>query len=215
MSFVALHSAIGPPYRTVSLPPAIRLSAHTDAPRWTVAAVYAANSGVCVLLRSRIGSRAETARQGGRAFRLAGLFFPVSCPPMAPTADGPVWVAPGLAVLAVAVHSLGEVRESPGGYALGSGLAPDHAQGPYRGLGVGFDAGQAPAPVVLTTAVLRLGHTGRLLPGAFFAAPGAAGRRWPPGRSAPADRATTGPRPGHGAAQPGGPTGPRFPTPHS
>ena len=176
VSFVALYGAMGLQYQTVSLLLPIWLSAHTDAPRWTVAVVYAVNSGVCVLLQSRIGSRIETPRQGGRAFRIAGLLFLVSCPLMALTADVPAWVAPGLAILAVCVHSLGEVWESSAGFALGFGLAPDHAQGQYQGfLGIGFDAGQALAPVILTTAVLGLGHAGWLLLGAFFAALGAAG----------------------------------------
>ncbi|MEU8779329.1 MFS transporter [Streptomyces sp. NPDC048606] len=182
VSFVALYGAMGLQYQTVSLLLPIWLSAHTDAPRWTVAAVYAVNSGVCVLLQSRIGSRVETPRQGGRALRRAGLLFLVSCPLMALTANVPVWVAPGLAVLAVVLHSLGEVWESSGGYALGFGLAPDHAQGQYQGFfGIGFDAGQALAPVVLTTAVLGLGHAGWLGLGVFFAAVGAAGppvARW-------------------------------------
>ncbi|WP_406210299.1 MFS transporter [Kitasatospora sp. NBC_01560] len=176
VSFVALYGAMGLQYQTVSLLLPIWLSAHTDAPHWTVAAVYAANSGVCVLLQSRIGSRVETPRQGGRAFRLAGLLFLVSCPLMALTADVPFWVAPVLALLAVTVHSVGEVWESSGGYALAFGLAPDHAQGQYQGLfGIGFNAGQALAPAVLTTAVLGLGHAGWLLLGVFFAALGAAG----------------------------------------
>ncbi|MER7672528.1 MFS transporter [Kitasatospora sp. NPDC096128] len=175
-SFVALYSAMGLQYQTVSLLLPIWLSAHTDAPRWTVAAVYAVNSGVCALLQSRLGATVETPRQGGRAFRLAGLLFLVSCPLMALTADVPAWVAPVPAVLAVCVHSVGEVWESSGGYALGFGLAPDHAQGQYQGLfGIGFDAGQALAPVVLTGAVLALGHAGWLLLGVFFAALGAAG----------------------------------------
>lgn len=174
--FAAIYGAMGLQYQTVSLLLPIWLSAHTDAPRWTVAAVYAVNSGVCVLLQSRIGSRVETPSQGGRAFRLAGLLFLVSCPLMALTADVPAWVAPGLAILAICVHSLGEVWESSGGFALGYGLAPDHAQGQYQGFfGIAFAAGQALAPLVLTTAVLGLGHAGWLLLGVFFAALGAAG----------------------------------------
>ncbi|MGA5817835.1 MFS transporter [Kitasatospora sp. NPDC094028] len=176
VTFVALHSAMGLQYQTVSLLLPIWLSAHTDAPRWTVAAVYAVNSAVCALLQSRLGSRVESPRQGGRAFRLAGMLFLVSCPLMALTADVPAWVAPTLAAAAVCVHSVGEVWESSGGYALGYGLAPDHAQGQYQGLlGIGFNAGQALAPVVLTGVVLGLGHAGWLLLGAFFALLGAAG----------------------------------------
>ncbi|MFF3609824.1 MFS transporter [Streptomyces sp. NPDC002463] len=196
VSFVALYSATGLQYQTVSLLLPIWLTAHTDAPRWTVAAVYAVNSGVCVLLQSRLGSKAETPGQGGRAFRLAGLLFLVGCPLMALTADVPAWVAPALAVLAVCVHSVGEVWESSGGFALGFGLAPDHAQGQYQGLfGIGFDAGQALAPVIPTEAVLALGHTGWLLLGVFFALVGAAG----PPVAARAERTRPG-NPGAGAS---------------
>ncbi|MFE4973621.1 MFS transporter [Kitasatospora sp. NPDC056651] len=176
VSFVALYGAMGLQYQSISLLLPLWLSAHTGAPRWTVAAVYAVNSAVCVLLQSRLGSTVETPLEGGRALRLAGILFLVSCPLMALTADVPTWVAPVLAVLAVGVHSVGEVWESSGGYALGFGLAPGHAQGQYQGfLGIGFDAGQALAPVILTGVVLALGHTGWLLLGVFFAALGAAG----------------------------------------
>ncbi|SEL50101.1 MFS transporter [Streptacidiphilus jiangxiensis] len=176
VSFVALYSAMGLQYQTVSLLLPIWLTAHTDAPRWTVAALYAVNSGVCVLLQSRLGARVETPGQGGRAFRLAGLLFLVSCPLMALTADVPAWVAPVLAVLAVCVHSVGEVWESSGGFTLAFTLAPEHAQGQYQGLfGIGFDAGQALAPLLLTGVVLALGQPGWLLLGAFLAGVGAAG----------------------------------------
>lgn len=174
--FAALDGAMGLQYQAVSLLLPIWISVHTHAPRWTVAAVYAVNSGVCVLLQTRIGSAVETTGQGGRAFRRAGLFFLVSCPLMALTADVPAWVAPALLIVAVGVHSLGEVWQSSAGFSLGFGLAPDHAQGQYQGLlGLGFDSGQALAPVVLTTVCLGLGQAGWLLLGAFLAALGLAG----------------------------------------
>jgi hypothetical protein len=167
---------MGLQYPTVSLLLPIWIAQHTDAPRWTVAAVAAVNSGVCVLLQTRIGSRIETPVQGGRALRTAGLLFLVSCPLMALAGHAPVWAAAGLAVAAVVVHSLGEIWESSGGFALGFGLAPDHAQGQYQGLlGLGFSAGQAVAPALLTTVVLGLGTAGWLLLGVFFAALGATG----------------------------------------
>lgn len=182
VAFTALFGAMGLQYPVVSLLLPIWISEHTDAPRWTVAAVSAMNAFVCVLLQTRIGSRIETPRDGGRAFRTAGLLFLISCPLMALTAHAPVWVAAGLAVVAICLHSLGEIWESSAGFALGFGLAPDHAQGQYQGLlGLGFSAGQALAPAILTTLVLGLGTTGWLLLAVFFAAVGAAGpplERW-------------------------------------
>ncbi|MER5258097.1 MFS transporter [Streptomyces sp. NPDC002855] len=182
VTFTALFGAMGLQYPAVSLLLPIWISEHTDAPRWTVAAVSAINAGVCVLLQSRIGSRIETPVDGGKAFRTAGLLFLLSCPMMALSAHTPVWAAAGLVVAAIFVHSLGEIWESSAGFALGFGLAPDHAQGQYQGLlGLGFSAGQALAPAILTTVVLGLGTAGWLLLGVFFAAVGAAGpalERW-------------------------------------
>lgn len=180
--FTALYGAMGLQYPVVSLLLPIWIAEHTEAPRWTVAALFAVNSAFCVLLQTRIGSRIETPHDGGRAFRVAGLLFLVSCPMMALAAYTPVWATAGLVLAAVFVHSLGEVWESSAGFALGFGLAPDHAQGQYQGLlGLGFSAGQALAPAILTTVVLGLGATGWLLLALFFAALGAAGpalARW-------------------------------------
>lgn len=180
--FVALDGAMGLQYQAVSLLLPIWISAHTHAPRWTVAAVFAVSSGVCVLTQTRIGTRVETPGQGGRALRRAGLLFLVSCPLMALSADVPVRVVPLLLLAAVVVHSLGEVWQSSAGFALGFGLAPEHAQGQYQGLlGLGFDTGQALAPVLLTGVCLSLGQAGWVLLGGFLAALGTAGpplARW-------------------------------------
>ncbi|MEU2238614.1 MFS transporter [Streptomyces sp. NPDC018338] len=182
LTFTALYGAMGLQYPVVSLLLPIWISEHTETPRWTVAALFAVNSAFCVLMQTRIGSRIETPYDGGRAFRTAGLLFLVSCPMMALAAHTPVWAAAGLVLVAIFVHSLAEVWESSACFALGFGLAPDHAQGQYQGvLGLGFNAGQALAPAILTTVVLGLGTAGWLLLALFFAMLGAAGpslARW-------------------------------------
>ncbi|WP_079044890.1 MULTISPECIES: MFS transporter [unclassified Streptomyces] len=182
LAFAAFYGAMGLQYPVVSLLLPIWISEHTEVPRWTVAALFAVNSAFCVLMQTRIGSRIETPYDGGRAFRTAGLLFLVSCPMMALAAYAPVWAAVGLVLVAIFVHSLGEVWESSACFALGFGLAPSHAQGQYQGvLGLGFNGGQALAPAILTTVVLGLGMTGWLLLASFFAVLGATGpalARW-------------------------------------
>ncbi|MEU7031241.1 MFS transporter [Streptomyces sp. NPDC046275] len=182
LAFTALYGAMGLQYPVVSLLLPIWIAEHTATPRWAVAALFGVNSAFCVLMQTRIGSRIESPYDGGRAFRTAGLLFLLSCPMMALAAYAPVWGAAGLVLAAVFVHSLGEVWESSACFALGFGLAPDHAQGQYQGvLGLGFNAGQALAPAILTTVVLGLGTTGWLLLALFFAALGATGpalARW-------------------------------------
>ena len=167
--------------RTISLMLPIWIATRTHAPHWIVAAASAVNALVCVFLQTHIGAAVASASDGGRAFRRAGLLFLLSCPLIAASADtahttsGEV-LAVLVIIAAVCVHSLGEIWQSSATLALGFGLAPDHAQGEYQGvLGLGFDAGQALAPVVLTTAFLGLGQAGWALLGLFFAGLGSLG----------------------------------------
>jgi MFS family permease len=174
--FTALYGAMSFQYPVLSLLLPLWLVKHTDAPHWTVAGVAGLSACVCVLLQVRLGAGVETPRQGGRALRYAGLLFVVSCPLLAVTADVPGWAAVAVIFVAVVLHSIAEVWESSAGFALGFGLAPDHAQGQYQGvLGMGFDVGQAVAPAVLTTVVLGLGQAGWVLLGVFFLAIGLSG----------------------------------------
>ncbi len=174
--FTALYGAMGLQYPVLSLLLPLWIAKHTDAPHWTVAGVAALSACVCVALQVRLGAHIETPRQGGRAFRCAGLLFLVSCPLLAVTADVPGWVAILVMFVAVVLHSIAEVWESSAAFALGFGLAPDHAQGQYQGLlGLGFDIGQAVAPAILTIFVLGLGQAGWVLLGVFFLGLGLAG----------------------------------------
>jgi MFS family permease len=177
--FVAFASLVGGmslQYPVISVLLPIWITTNTHAPRWTVSAVAAANSLVCVVLQARIGSRVRTLREGGRALRVAGLFFLVSCPLMALSADVPTWAAVTVLLAAIIAHSLGEIWESSGGFTIGFGLAPDHAQGEYQGvIGTGFDLGQALGPAVLTGLLAGCGQAGWLLLAGFFAVLGLAG----------------------------------------
>ena len=176
VTFAAIDGAMGLQYQAVSLLLPLWIAFHTRAPHWTVAAAFAVNAVVCVVLQTRIGTTVNSAQDGGRAFRRAGLVFLVSCPLVALSADVPGHWAPLVIIAAISVHSLGEIWQSCANIALGFGLAPDHAQGQYQGaLGLGFDAGQALAPALLTTAVLGLGQAGWILLGMLFATLGSFG----------------------------------------
>ena len=176
IAFAAIDGAMGLQYQAISLLLPLWIAFHTRAPHWTVALAGALNALVCVVLQTRVGRSVSSPEAGGRAFRRAGLIFLVSCPVLALSADVPGRLAALVIVAAVCVHSLGEIWQSCANIALGFGLAPDHAQGQYQGtLGLGFDAGQALAPVLLTTVVLGLGQGGWVLLGVFFATLGSLG----------------------------------------
>jgi len=155
---------------------------HTNAPRWSVSAFVIINTLMVVLFQVRVGQRVQTLRQGGAAFRRAGVIFLVSCSAMGLAAGLPAWAAMLLLAAAVIAHTSGELWQSSGMFALDFGLAPPHAQGQYQGLaGMGNFAGQAFSPFVLVGLVLSGGRLGFVLLGVWFALLGLAGpgvARW-------------------------------------
>jgi MFS family permease len=182
VAYTALNGVMTLQYVVLSLPLPIWIAAHTSAPRWTVAAVMLINTFLCVFLQVRIGSTVDTTRKGGAAMRTAGLIFLASCVLMALLADVPGWLAALLVVLAVAVHTFGELWHASASFTLGFDLAPAYAQAQYQGLqGMGFGAGLAIAPIVLTSLCIGLGQPGWVLLGGIFAVVGLLGvpvARW-------------------------------------
>jgi hypothetical protein len=143
---------------------------HTNAPRWTVAAFMIINTVLVILFQVRVGKTVQTIRQGGAAFRRAGVIFLVSVSAMGLATGLPGWAALLVLLGAVVLHTYGELWQSSAMYALDFGLAPAHAQGQYQGLvGMGNFAGQALSPLVLVGLVLSGGRLGFVVLGAWFA----------------------------------------------
>jgi MFS family permease len=143
---------------------------HTQAPRWSISLLFFTNTSLIVLFQIRVGRNVKTLRQGGTALRRAGLIFLFSCSAMGLATGIPDWAALLVLVAAVALHTCGELLHSSASYALGFGMAPEHAQGQYQGLaGIGTGLGQAAAPVLLIGVCLSLGWAGFCALGALLA----------------------------------------------
>ena len=191
LAYTALSGAMYMQYLVLGLLLPVWVVFHTNAPRWSVSAFLIINTLIVVLFQVRVGRTVQTIRQGGAAFRRAGVIFLVSCSAMGLAAGLPAWGALLLLAGAVVLHSYGELWHASGMFALDFGLAPPHAQGQYQGLvGMGNFAGQALSPLVLLGLVLAGGRLG------FVAArrvvrPARPGRprRGPVGRADPPGRA--------------------------
>ncbi|RLK09681.1 MFS transporter [Micromonospora sp. M71_S20] len=143
---------------------------HTNAPDWTVSASLVINTILVVAFQVRLGAKVQTLRQGGLAWRRAGLAFLCSCAVMGFAAGLPAWAALLMIVVAVSAHTVGEIWHLAAGFALGMGLPPAHAQGQYDGFAsILGGTGAAIAPVLLLGPVLSSGRTGLIALGAFFA----------------------------------------------
>ncbi|HLK02084.1 MAG TPA: MFS transporter [Streptosporangiaceae bacterium] len=175
---------------------------HTNAPRWSISAFVIVNTVMVVLFQVRVGKTVQTLRQGGAAFRRAGVIFLASCSAMGLATGLPAWAALLLLAGAVVLHTYGELWQSSAMFAMDFGLAPPHAQGQYQGLvGMGNFAGQAVSPFLLIGLVLSGGRLGFILLGAWFTLLGLAGpavARWGE-RTRPAEPAAA---PAHAAAAP-------------
>jgi hypothetical protein len=81
----------------------------------------------------------------------------------------PAWIALIVLVVAVCLHTIGEMWHMAAIFALHLGLPPAHAQGQYDGfLGTIAGVGAAAAPALLLGPVLSFGRPGLLGLGAFF-----------------------------------------------
>ena len=170
LGYTALSGAMYMQYFVLALLLPVWVVYHTHAPRWSVSAFVIVNTVLVVLFQVRVGRTVQTIKQGGAAFRRAGVIFLVSCSAMGLATGIPAWAALLLLAAAVLVHTYGELWQSSAMFALDFGLAPPHAQGQYQGLvGMGNGAGQALSPFILVGLVLIGGWLGFVLLGAWFA----------------------------------------------
>jgi len=170
VAYTVVNGVISMQFWVIMQPLPLWVILHTHAPRWIVPAFLIMNTVLAVLFQVRVGRNVDTVRRGGAALRRAGLIFLVSCSLIGLAAGIPGWIALLILIGAVVIHTVGELYYTAGSFALGFGLAPEHAQGQYQGLaGIGFGAGMAAAPVLMIGLVLSLGLAGWIGLGALFA----------------------------------------------
>jgi MFS family permease len=106
---------------------------------------------------------------------LAGILLAVCCVLFAVTAELPTWLAIVVLLLGAAVHVTGEMLHGAGSWALGFGLAPEHAQGQYQGLfTMSSQLGLTIAPALATALLANLGAAGWLVFAVIFLVAGGA-----------------------------------------
>jgi MFS family permease len=162
-------------YRVLTTALPLWLLTRTDAPKWSVSAAMLINTAIVVFLQVRVGRGVDTPTAGAEAFRRSGFAFLASCGLLSLLAGLPGWVAVVLLIVAVAVHTVGEIWQAAGGFELSFALAPPHAIGQYQGLfGMGLGLGTTIAPVLLITLCIEWGTPGWWVVGAMFAMTGLA-----------------------------------------
>ncbi|MDG4857568.1 MFS transporter [Streptomyces sp. T-3] len=156
---------------TVAIP--LWLIAATTAPPWLISGTMLANTVIVIALQVRVSRGIDSARAGARAYRRAGVAFLGSCALLSLSAGTPAWVAATLLIVAVVVHTVGELWHSAAGFEVSFALAPEHATGQYLGVfGLGAGLAEAVGPTLLIALCISWGRPGWYVMGALFAVTG-------------------------------------------
>lgn len=158
---------------TVALP--IWISQRTNAPAWLYAVIVIVNAVSVVLLQVRVSRGSDDVPGGARAFRRAGVYLAACCALFALATGRSTWLTVSLLLAGAILHVLGEMLQSSGEWALGFGLAPEHAQGQYQGLiAMSAQLGIMITPALATLLFTQMGSAGWLVFAGLFLVAGAA-----------------------------------------
>lgn len=142
---------------------------YTEAPAWSVTAVYLINTGLTIMLQMRLSKNVKTARQGGSAMRRAGFTLMLGYLVLATMTGQSMWLATLLVIVGAVLLTLAEIWLVSGRFALEFNLPPAYAQGQYDGLlTMVTTLSITAAPMVLIGVVLALGVPGWIGLGLFF-----------------------------------------------
>ncbi|WP_433224568.1 MFS transporter [Microtetraspora malaysiensis] len=156
---------------TVAVP--LWLVEATTAPRWLVSGAMVINTVIVIVFQVRASRDIDSPAAGGRAYRRAGVAFLAACSLISLSAGIPAWAAAALLMIAVAIHTLGELWHSAAGFEVSFALAPKHATGQYLGVfGLGAGLAEALGPGLLIALCITWGRPGWYVIGALFVVTG-------------------------------------------
>jgi MFS family permease len=148
---------------------------HTDAPRWTSAALLLLNTALVVALQTRAARGVRDPRSASFASLQGAGCVAGACLLFALTDGAEVIAACVLLGVGALLHAFGEIRQAAGSWTIIFDLAPDHAQGQYQGTyKMGGDIGKMFAPAVLTWLIIGHGALGWVVLAVAYAVLGAA-----------------------------------------
>lgn len=162
----------------------------TDAPRSMAALVLFIASIAVAAMQVPATRSIDGPRSAARLIMLSGPLFLIAWTMMGLSAGTVAWVAIGLLLVAVLVHSLAEVWQAGGTFELSFVMAQPEAQGQYQGvMGLGQAIAAAVAPAIVIPLCLNGGLYGWVALGVVVSVAGfmceLIERHWARSRSVP------------------------------
>jgi MFS family permease len=158
---------------TVAIP--LWLVGATTAPHWLVSGTMLTGTIIVIAFQVRASRSIDSPTAGAGAYRRAGVAFFVSCSLIGLSAGIPAWAAAALLIVAVVIHTVGELWHSAAGFEVSFALAPHHATGQYLGVfGLGASLAEALGPALLIWLCITWGRPGWYVVGVMFTLAGLA-----------------------------------------
>ncbi|MEU9313609.1 hypothetical protein [Streptomyces sp. NPDC048256] len=127
------------------------------------------------VVQVRASRNIDSPEAGGNAYRRAGVAFLIACSLISLSAGIPAWAAATLLIIAVVIHTVGELWHAAAGFEVSFALAPEHATGQYSGVfGLGAGLAEALGPGLLIALCITWGRPGWYVVGVMFALTGLA-----------------------------------------
>ncbi|MEU9438588.1 hypothetical protein [Streptomyces sp. NPDC048252] len=145
---------------------------------------------IVVVFQVRASRNIDSPEAGGNAYRRAGVAFLIACSLISLSAGIPAWAAATLLIIAVVIHTVGELWHAAAGFEVSFALAPEHATGQYSGVfGLGAGLAEALGPGLLIALCITWGPP-RLVRRRSHVRPDRPGSttRCPPGTTTPPAR---------------------------
>lgn len=142
----------------------------TQAPEWSIAAVFLVNTALVVGLQYRVSRTVTSIDAGLRSLRIGGLllFAAMALYFLSGLPSSP-WGAAALLLAAASVLTFGEMRQTSSMNEISFRLVPGGRYGEYQGFfGMGSTVAEAVGPLALTWLLLAHGSWGWLALGALF-----------------------------------------------
>ena len=145
----------------------------TNAPRWWVSVIMITNTIGVTLFQVTASKGTGHIFGGAKRYREASLAIAIACAFYAASHGVSAYIACALLVIAMAIHTFGELVGSAGSWSIGFGLADERHQGQYQGVwSLSWGLGGAVGPAFVTAMAITLGQRGWAIMAAIFLANG-------------------------------------------
>ena len=146
----------------------------TNAPRWWVSVIMITNTIGVTLFQVTASKGTGHIFGGAKRYREASFAIAIACAFYAASHGVSAYVACLLLVIAMAIHTFGELVGSAGSWSIGFGLADEKHQGQYQGVwSLSWGLGGTVGPAFVTAMAITLGQVGWAIMAVIFLINGA------------------------------------------